>query len=88
MNPTGFSLAAIATLQQSESLLSWTFYQFFYSAKSVARQANSVKTIYDLEHAVHETKGGDLPYPPVGRPHEQGMPFELKCVYTPESACL
>ncbi|KAJ7819055.1 hypothetical protein B0H14DRAFT_3738226 [Mycena olivaceomarginata] len=25
-------------------------------------------------------KGGDLPYPPLGRPHEHGMPFELKNV--------
>ncbi|KAJ7932759.1 P-loop containing nucleoside triphosphate hydrolase protein [Mycena leptocephala] len=80
INPTGFSLAVIATLHQSESLLSWTFEDTFVSVRNISRLVNSVKAIYDLEHAVHQTKSGDLPYPPLGRPHEQGMPFELKNV--------
>ncbi|KAJ7700767.1 P-loop containing nucleoside triphosphate hydrolase protein [Mycena rosella] len=80
MNPTGFSLATIATLHQSESMLSWTFIQLFYDARRLVREAGSVKAIYDLEDVVHKTKGGDLPYPPVGRPHEDGMPFELQNV--------
>ncbi|KAJ6606097.1 P-loop containing nucleoside triphosphate hydrolase protein [Mycena vulgaris] len=80
MNPTGFSLATIATLHQSESMLSWTFEAIFYHSQMIARSANSVKAIYDLENVIHETKGGDLPYPPVDRPHEQGIPFELKNV--------
>ncbi|KAJ7490994.1 P-loop containing nucleoside triphosphate hydrolase protein [Mycena latifolia] len=80
MNPTGFSLVTIATLHQSESMLSWTFQEIFRGARDVARYTNSVKAIYDLENVVHETKGGELPYPPIDHPHEQGMPFELKNV--------
>ncbi|KAJ6567089.1 P-loop containing nucleoside triphosphate hydrolase protein [Mycena capillaripes] len=80
INPSGFSLAVIATLHQSESLLSWTFEDLFYRVEVVGRLVNSVKAIYDLEHVVHQTKTGDLPYPPLGCPHERGMPFELKNV--------
>ncbi|KAJ7107214.1 P-loop containing nucleoside triphosphate hydrolase protein [Mycena crocata] len=80
MNPTNFSLATIATLQQSESLLSYTFESMFYSARSVARLSSSIKAVYDLENVIHETKGGDLPYPPLGHPHEEGMPLNLQNV--------
>ncbi|KAJ7221462.1 P-loop containing nucleoside triphosphate hydrolase protein [Mycena pura] len=80
MNPTKFSLSTVATLQQIESLFSWTFQDLFYHAQSFFRGANKLQAVYDLEHVVHETKGGDLPYPPLGRPHEQGMPLELKDV--------
>ncbi|KAJ6588024.1 P-loop containing nucleoside triphosphate hydrolase protein, partial [Mycena capillaripes] len=78
--PAGFSLTVIATLHQSESLLSWTFEDLVYRIQVIGRLVSSVKAMYDLEHAVHQTKSGDLPYPPVGRPHKQGMPFKLKNV--------
>ncbi|KAF8209317.1 P-loop containing nucleoside triphosphate hydrolase protein [Mycena galopus ATCC 62051] len=80
MNPSRLSLATIATLHQSESLLSWTFAMVTYRIQLMANGISAVKEIYDLENVVHQTKSGDLPYPPLGRPHEQGMPFELKNV--------
>jgi hypothetical protein len=51
-----------------------------YRIQVLANNLNPVKTMYDLERTVHQTQSGDLPYPPLGRPHEHGMPFELKCV--------
>lgn len=81
MNPDALSLSTIATLHQSESLLSWMFQYLLYTTRSVSQQVNSVRAVYDLENVVHEMKGGDLPYPPVDCPHEQGMPFELKYVH-------
>ncbi|KAJ7184601.1 P-loop containing nucleoside triphosphate hydrolase protein [Mycena filopes] len=80
MNPAGFTLAAIATLHQSESLLSSTFEFTLWRIPFLNRMIAGVKTVYDLEDVVHKTAGGDLPYPPLGRPHEDGMPFELKNV--------
>ncbi|KAJ6630319.1 P-loop containing nucleoside triphosphate hydrolase protein [Mycena sp. CBHHK59/15] len=82
LNPTKFSLASIATLQKSEQLLSWTFLDVFYNVQTVKRLTNSVKMVYDLEKTVNESKmkDGELPYPPLDCPHEQGMPFELKNV--------
>ncbi|KAF7359053.1 ABC transporter ATP-binding protein [Mycena sanguinolenta] len=77
INPSGLSLAAIATLHQSESLLSWRFDTIFYRFRIVAAGISPVKEMYDQEHTVHQTEGGDLPYPPLGRPHEHGMPIEL-----------
>ncbi|KAJ6455965.1 P-loop containing nucleoside triphosphate hydrolase protein [Mycena vitilis] len=80
INPAGFSLAMIATLHQSDSILSWAFNDIFYRVGIVKRKGSSVQAMYDLEHVVHQTKSGDLPYPPLGRPHEKGMPFELRNV--------
>ncbi|KAJ7500370.1 P-loop containing nucleoside triphosphate hydrolase protein [Mycena galericulata] len=80
MNPTAFSLSTIATLHQSESLLSWMFGWVMYTGTSVMRNINSIKAVYDLENVVHEMKSGELPYPPIDCPHKKGMPFELKNV--------
>ncbi|KAJ6455944.1 P-loop containing nucleoside triphosphate hydrolase protein [Mycena vitilis] len=80
MNPSRFSLATIATLTQSQSLLCWSFDEIMYRVSTVASLASSVKAMYDLDHVVHQMKSGDLPYPPLRRPHERGMPFELKNV--------
>ncbi|KAJ7310586.1 P-loop containing nucleoside triphosphate hydrolase protein, partial [Mycena albidolilacea] len=80
-SPSGLSLATIATLHQSESLLSSTLdWGVIYRIQVLANNLNPVKTMYDLERTVHQTQSGDLPYPPLGRPHEHGMPFELKNV--------
>ncbi|KAJ7765688.1 P-loop containing nucleoside triphosphate hydrolase protein [Mycena metata] len=80
MNPAGFSVTAISTLQQSDSLLWSTFHTISFNLRLLTRTLASVKAIYDLEDVMHKTKSGDLPYPPLGRPHEQGMAFELKNV--------
>ncbi|KAF8209316.1 P-loop containing nucleoside triphosphate hydrolase protein [Mycena galopus ATCC 62051] len=80
INPSRLSLATIATLHQSESQLSWTFDDILLRIQQSMNGIGPVKEIYDLENVVHQTKSGDLPYPPLDRPHEQGMPFELKNV--------
>ncbi|KAJ7778842.1 P-loop containing nucleoside triphosphate hydrolase protein [Mycena maculata] len=80
MSPAALSLSTIATLHQSESLLTWMFQYLMYSTQNVERLTTSVRAVYDLENVVHETKGGDISYPPVGSPHERGMPFELRNV--------
>ncbi|KAJ7237733.1 P-loop containing nucleoside triphosphate hydrolase protein [Mycena haematopus] len=77
INPSELNLVTIATLHQSESLLSWTFRDVFYQMRVVANGISPVKEMYDQENVVPQTKSGDLPYPPLGRPHEHGMPFEL-----------
>ncbi|KAJ6500825.1 P-loop containing nucleoside triphosphate hydrolase protein [Mycena sanguinolenta] len=77
INPSGLSLAAIATLHQSESLLSWMLNTIFYRFRVAANGISPVKEMYDQEKIVHQTTSGDLPYPPLGRPHAHGMPIEL-----------
>ncbi|KAJ7765689.1 P-loop containing nucleoside triphosphate hydrolase protein [Mycena metata] len=79
-NSAGFNLTVIASLHQCESLLHWTFESIVDSVWIAAQQVNLAKAVYDLEHVVHKTESGDLPYPPLGRPHEQGMPVEMRNV--------
>ncbi|KAJ7041944.1 P-loop containing nucleoside triphosphate hydrolase protein [Mycena alexandri] len=79
-NWAGFNLTAIAALHQCESLLHSTFESAFDSVWTAAEQVNLAKAVYDLEHVVHKMESGDLPYPPLGRPHEQGMAVELRNV--------
>ncbi|KAJ7041945.1 P-loop containing nucleoside triphosphate hydrolase protein [Mycena alexandri] len=79
MDPAGFSVTAFSTLQQSDSLLSSTFHTILNNVHTMTRRLVSVKAAYDLEEVVHK-KSGNLPYPPLGRPREQGMAFELNNV--------
>ncbi|KAJ7061480.1 P-loop containing nucleoside triphosphate hydrolase protein [Mycena amicta] len=83
LNPSQFSLATIATLQQVDSLLSWTFQGILYTLQNFSQQANRVKAIYDVEKVEHDaTNGGAAAYPPEGEEHEHehGMPIELRNV--------
>ncbi|KAJ7611789.1 P-loop containing nucleoside triphosphate hydrolase protein [Roridomyces roridus] len=80
LNPTAFSLSTIATLHQSETLLSYTFQSAFSFIQYGAHRVAGVQALYDLGNVAHEMKDGDLPYPPLDSRHEQGMPFELKNV--------
>ncbi|KAK7036018.1 ABC transporter ATP-binding protein [Favolaschia claudopus] len=76
--PKGLTLTAMATLHQSESMLYWTFDDLLWNTRTMQERVSRVRELYELQHNVHRTKSGDLPYPPLGRPHEEGMPLELQ----------
>ncbi|KAJ7649665.1 P-loop containing nucleoside triphosphate hydrolase protein [Roridomyces roridus] len=76
LNPGAFTLSTLATLHQSESMLSRMFVEIVFYVQHGAPRLASVQTVYDLEKSVHEMQDGDLAY----SPHEQGMSFELRNV--------
>ncbi|KAJ7614030.1 P-loop containing nucleoside triphosphate hydrolase protein [Roridomyces roridus] len=76
LNPGAFTLSTLATLHQSESLLSRMFVEIVFYVQHGGPRLASVQTVYDLEKSVHEMQDGDLAY----SPHKQGMSFELKNV--------
>ncbi|KAK7040292.1 hypothetical protein VNI00_009760 [Paramarasmius palmivorus] len=77
LNPTNLSLASIATVQQSSSLLQITFVSMQFALDMLERDASQVQQIYDLQAMAKSIKDGRLAYPN-GKESDKGIAFELR----------
>ncbi|TFK33870.1 P-loop containing nucleoside triphosphate hydrolase protein, partial [Crucibulum laeve] len=80
MNPSKFSLASIAILQQSASHISYSFSDLLESTTSFRKSINTIKNMYaknEIPNVVHE---GQLSYPHKDFDCAKGMALELRDV--------
>ncbi|KAF9267121.1 P-loop containing nucleoside triphosphate hydrolase protein [Marasmius fiardii PR-910] len=79
LRPSQLSLSTIATLQQSSTLLRWSFYEIYYEAGQFRHRLSDLQQLYDIQNMKKIVKDGDVPYPNE-KESSQGMSFELKDV--------
>ncbi|KAI3616966.1 abc transporter atp-binding protein [Moniliophthora roreri] len=79
LNPSQISLASIATVQQSSTLLQYAFFGLQYTINALERDANQVQQVYDVQAMTKTIKDGHLSYPNE-KENEKGMVFELRNV--------
>ncbi|TFK63119.1 P-loop containing nucleoside triphosphate hydrolase protein, partial [Pluteus cervinus] len=80
MNPTKFSVASIATLQQSSSLIRGSFSILKWLTQRFRSHVLEVKRLYSLEDIKPTVKDGSLPYPSQESEKRTGMSFDLRDV--------
>ncbi|KAF7966583.1 hypothetical protein HWV62_37815 [Athelia sp. TMB] len=76
-SPRGFSLAAIAILQQTSYNLQHNFSRLLYDGKSFAETISLVKKIYESLEVENQILDGALPYPSADSKAE-GMAIEVR----------
>ncbi|KIK64374.1 hypothetical protein GYMLUDRAFT_983300, partial [Collybiopsis luxurians FD-317 M1] len=77
VKPASMSLSTIATLQQSSTLLRWSFWDIFSQVEMLRKYISRVQQLFDLEKSIQRIKDGDLPYPSKTE-SMKGMTFELR----------
>ncbi|KAG5636718.1 hypothetical protein H0H81_007085 [Sphagnurus paluster] len=80
MNPTKFSIAFIAILEQTSTNLRYSMETIFVNSKSFQRHVSQLKNLYALSEKRNKLKDGDLPYPCGDTKDGTGMSFELRNV--------
>ncbi|TFK62463.1 P-loop containing nucleoside triphosphate hydrolase protein [Pluteus cervinus] len=80
LNPSKFSIASIATLQQSSALIRGSFDYMQWLVQRFRSHILEVKRLYALEQIEPTVKEGVLPYPPQESEKPRGMSFDLKDV--------
>ncbi|TFK33868.1 P-loop containing nucleoside triphosphate hydrolase protein [Crucibulum laeve] len=78
MNPSKFSLASIAILQQSASQLEYSVSSVLRHTTEFRNGINSIKDIYTKAYIQNKMKDGHLTYPHPENGSEAGMGFELR----------
>ncbi|KAF9458572.1 P-loop containing nucleoside triphosphate hydrolase protein [Collybia nuda] len=80
LNPSKFSIASIAVLQQSSMTLRHSFDSILYDAKSFRQQMSKLKNLYTISSVKNKLQDGDSSYPQSNSMSEAGMAFDLKNV--------
>ncbi|RDB22903.1 Lipid A export ATP-binding/permease protein MsbA [Hypsizygus marmoreus] len=78
MNPTKFSVASVAVLQQSSTTLRYSLESILYKSTAFQRNIIKLKSLYAVSESKNKVEDGDLPYPRSEIVHKEGMAFELK----------
>ncbi|KAG6870536.1 hypothetical protein C0992_013090, partial [Termitomyces sp. T32_za158] len=76
INPSKFSIASIAVLQQSSSLLRYSLHYIFRDTQTLNRHVTKLKNLYALLEKLSKVQQGDVPYPR-SQTSKDGMAFEL-----------
>jgi len=63
LQPSKFSVSSMAILQQTSNSLRWTFYQIFHGSKTMPRNLELVKSIYNTLKVDNQICDGNRPYP-------------------------
>ncbi|KAL0574554.1 hypothetical protein V5O48_007417 [Marasmius crinis-equi] len=79
LRPSLMSLSTIATLQQSSTLLRWSFYDIYYELSGLRHKVSDLRELYELENLTKVVKDGDQPYPNE-KESPEGMSLALKNV--------
>ncbi|KAG6843741.1 hypothetical protein H0H87_001042 [Tephrocybe sp. NHM501043] len=79
INPSKFSIASIAVLQQSSTTLRWSMQSIIRETRSFQRHVSKLKNLYALSEKLRRIPEGDAPYPSLTS-HMDGMSLELKDV--------
>ncbi|KAG7097870.1 hypothetical protein E1B28_005182 [Marasmius oreades] len=79
LRPGQMSLTMMATLQQSSSLLRWSFYLIHHELETFARRISDMQQFYDLQRTMTIVKDGAKSYPNENE-SSKGMAFELNNV--------
>ncbi|KAJ6585143.1 P-loop containing nucleoside triphosphate hydrolase protein [Mycena capillaripes] len=79
-NPTKFTLASIAMLQHSESILRRTFYSGINQFAELRQGMNFMKRIYGVAEIVNSIEDGGLEYPETEQSDLEGMSIDLRNV--------
>jgi ABC-type multidrug transport system fused ATPase/permease subunit len=77
MNPSKFSLAYFAILQQSSSTLGYALERVLSRTKSLTQQVVQLKHLYEISEVQTKLQEGDLSYP-LSDSEDSGMAFELQ----------
>ncbi|KAF8163821.1 P-loop containing nucleoside triphosphate hydrolase protein [Crassisporium funariophilum] len=84
INPTKFSVASIAILQQSSSHLRYSLETIFQSSEQFRQNMSSIRKVYAASSVTNTMSDGHLSYPSQNEKNEckteKGMSFELKNV--------
>ncbi|KAF9458587.1 P-loop containing nucleoside triphosphate hydrolase protein [Collybia nuda] len=80
VNPTQYSIASIAVLQQSSLTLRYSINNIVDNTKTVRRQFNKLKSLYALSGNSKQSPDGELPYPKSDSKPQAGMGFEIQNV--------
>ena len=79
-NPTKLSLAQIAVLEQTNTLLKHTFSSILFWASNFPQEMAPLGQFYMKLDATPKMKDGDIPYPRPGYDGGIGMSVEFRCV--------
>ncbi|RDB22985.1 putative multidrug export ATP-binding/permease protein YgaD [Hypsizygus marmoreus] len=80
INPTKFSVASIAVLQQSSMSLRYSLEKILYKVTAFQHNVSKLRNLYAASERKNKMEDGDLSYPRTEKAHEDGMAFELKDV--------
>ncbi|KAJ7675676.1 P-loop containing nucleoside triphosphate hydrolase protein [Mycena polygramma] len=79
-NPVKFTLASIAMLQHSETILRRTFSSAVNEIGEVRQGMNFMKRIYGVSDVTNVVKDGSLNYPDIEHSETEGMSIDLRFV--------
>ncbi|KDR69212.1 hypothetical protein GALMADRAFT_924742 [Galerina marginata CBS 339.88] len=89
LNPTEFSVASIAILQQSSITLRYSLEAIFRSSEKFRRSISAIRKVYSASEVLNTMQNGNLPYPRLDEKAEwngqKGMSFQLKSVILPST---
>lgn len=78
MNPSKFSVASIAVLQQSAWTLRYSLESIMYSSRAFQRHVSKLKALYAVSEVKNKIQDGNLSYPQSTTEDDKGMALELK----------
>ncbi|KAF8077616.1 P-loop containing nucleoside triphosphate hydrolase protein [Lyophyllum atratum] len=78
INPTKFSIASIAVLQQSSTTLRYSLHMILFNANAFQKHVTKLKKLYTVSQKKSQLQDGDLPYPGDNIQNKDGMGFELR----------
>ena len=79
MNPSRFSLAYFAVLQQSSMTLRYSLQSILDRTKSFRQEMSKLKQLYAVSERDNKLQEGDISYP-TQNSNDSGMAFELRYV--------
>jgi hypothetical protein len=81
LNPSKFSITSIAILQQSSSTIRRTLENILIDTALFRRHLNEIQNLYDAAKINNKMSDGEHPYPNPIHKCDEGMSFDLRCVW-------
>ncbi|KAG6824264.1 hypothetical protein H0H92_007510, partial [Tricholoma furcatifolium] len=78
-NPSSFTLASVAILQQSSQELRWCLSNILHETQSFQRHVSNLRNLYSISEKANKILSGDTPYPHP-ESSDEGMALELRDV--------